>query len=191
MNINDQQAKESLEMIQQTTKETKKALNSDAYPWLLLWGGLWMVAYTICHFYGEHGGLIMCGMGIVGSIGSGIIVWWYSTRGPVKTDSKNPMDRKILWFWVSLFIYMGILMKLLSPMSGLQINAVIVITVMLAYVVMGLFYECPFLTIIGAFVTAIAILAYYVFPAYYCLWLAVCGGGTLFGTGVYIKLKWR
>jgi len=101
------------------------------------------------------------------------------------------MDRKILWFWVSLFIYMGILMKLLSPMSGLQINAVIVITVMLAYVAMGLFYECPFMTIIAVFVTAITILAYYVFPAYYCLWLAVCGGGTLFGTGVYIKLKWR
>ena len=37
MNINDQQAKESLEMIQQTTEKTKKALASHASPWLILW----------------------------------------------------------------------------------------------------------------------------------------------------------
>ena len=192
MDINDQQAKESLEMIQQTTEKTKKALTScDSSPWLLLWGGLWIVAYTTCHFYLQHATLIFTVMSIIGGIGSGVIGWWYKTRGPIKTDSKNPLGKKIFWFWLSLFVYMAILLVLLSPFNGLQFNAVIVTTVMFAYVVMGLFYECPFLTIIGIFVTAITLLAYYAFPAYYCLWLAACGGGALLATGVYIRLKWR
>jgi len=191
MNINDQQAKESLEMIQQTTEKTKKALASHASPWLILWGALWVAAYTTCHFYGEFAGYIFALMGIIGTLGSGILIWLDKTKGPVKTDSKNPTDKKILWIWFILSVYVVIWIFIMSPSSGLQTNVFIITAVMFAYIIMGVFYEVPLLTIIGIFVTGLSVLAYYLFPAYYCLTIAIFGGGTLLGTGIYIRLKWR
>jgi hypothetical protein len=192
VNINDQQAKETLKMIQQTTEKTKKALTSyDSSPWLLLWGGVWIAAYTTCHFYLQHANLIFTIMSIIGGFGSWGIVWWQNKQGLVKTDSHNPLGRKIFWFWFFLFTYISIWLALLSPFNGLQLNAVIVTAVMFAYIVMGLLYETALLMIIGIFITAITLLAYYIFPTYYCLGLAFFGGGTLFGTGVYLRLKWR
>lgn len=192
VNINDQQAKESLEMIRQTKKKTQTAISSsDTSPWLLLWGTLWIAAYTTCHFYLQHANLIFTIMSIIGGFGSWGIVWWQNKQGLVKTDSQNPLGRKIFWFWFLLFTYISIWLALLSPFNGLQLNAVIVTAVMFAYIVMGLLYETASLTIIGIFITAITLLAYYVFPTYYCLGLAFFGGGTLLGTGVYMRLKWR
>lgn len=192
ININDQQANETLEMIQQTKEKTRKALSSsDSSPWLLLWGTLWIAAYTTCHFYLRYANLIFTVMCIIGGFGSWGIVWWQKKQGLVKTESKNPLGRKIFWFWFFLFTYLSIWFALLSPFNGLQMNAVIVTAVMFAYIVMGLLYEEKSLTVIGIFITALTLLAYFLFPAYYCLSLAIFGGGTLLGTGIYMRLKWR
>ena len=189
-NINNRQAKEALQMIEQTTRNTKKALDFyDTSPWLLLWGGLWIAAYTTCQFYLQYATPILTTMSILGGIGSWGIVWWQNKHGLMKTDSKNPLGRKVFWIWFSLFVYLSIWLALLSPFNGLQFNATLVTAIMFAYIVMGLLYETPSLTIIGIFVTVITLLAYYIFPAYYSLTLAIFGGGTLFGTGVYMRIK--
>ena len=189
--IDNQHAKETLEMIQQTKKKTKKSLASYCSPWLLLWGVLWVVAYTTCHFYGDHASLIFKSMGIIGTIGSCILVWRDKINGPVKTDSKNSTNKKILWVWFALFVYVFIWIAIMSPLSSLQINVLFLTAVMLAYIIIGIFFEMPLLAIIGILMTGLTLLAYYVFPAYYCLTIAIFGGGTLFGTGIYIRLKWR
>lgn len=190
--ITNDQAQETLRAIHHTAQKTHQALSAkESSPWLLLWGGLWMAAYTTCHFYLQHANLIFTVMGIVGGIGSGIIAWWSNTRGPLKTDSKNPVGRKIFWFWLALGCYVGIWLAFLSPFNGLQFNAMLVTAIMFAYIVMGLFYETPALTLIGIFVTLVTIVAYFAFPGHYCLWLAFCGGGTLLAAGIYMRLKWR
>jgi hypothetical protein len=190
--IDNQQAKETLEMIRHTKEKTRKALSyCDTSPWLILWGSLWITAYTVCHFYLRYATLIFTTMVIIGGIGSGVIEWWSKTQGPLRNDAPNSLDRKIWWFWLALFVYIGIWLTLLFPFHGRQFNAVLVTAVMFAYVVMGLLYEMPLLVIIGVAVTAVTVFAYYTFPAYYCLWLAACGGGTLLGTGIYMRLKWR
>lgn len=191
MNINDQQAKESLEMIQQTTLKTKKAIAASyTSPWLILWGALWFVAYSIAHFYLQHAALIFTTMSIVGCIGSGILIWWQKTKAAVKDTSSNPLDRKIFWFWFFLFLYISIWMMIMQP-NGFQLNVVIVTAVMFAYIVMGLFYEEKYLAVLGILVTAIALLTYFFFARYYCLSMAFCGGGSLLGTGIYMRLMWR
>jgi hypothetical protein len=72
-------------MIQQTTTKTKKAKASYA-TWLILWGALWIAAYTACHFYGQLSGPIFTGRDIIGSIGSGLIGWWTKTKAPLPTS---------------------------------------------------------------------------------------------------------
>jgi hypothetical protein len=191
MNITDQQAKASLEMIQQTTTKTKNSKASFGSPWLILWGALWMVAYTAAHFYrGHYAHLIFPAMGIIGSIGSGLLVWWDKTKAPVKGTSSNPLDKKILRFWGFLALYVVIWIMIVRP-DSFELNVVIVTAVMFAYVVMGLFYEVKLMIILGIFVTAITLLAYFFFPHYYCLFIAFFGGGSLLGTGIYMRLMWR
>ena len=40
-------------------------------------------------------------------------------------------------------------------------------------------------------VTGITLLGYYPLREYYSLWMAAAAGGTIFGTGLYIRLRWR
>lgn len=190
--IDDRQAQDDLESVRQTMAKTKRALNASyASPMLILWGILWVAAYTACHFYLSYASHIFTVMNVIGGLGSGFIVWWYHRKSPLKVKSANPIGRKVFWFWIFLIIYLGIWLAILSPFNGLQLNVTIVTAVMFAYVVMGLFYDSRFLGVLGVGVTAAALLAYYVFPAYYCLWIAVCGGGALLSTGIYIRLRWK
>jgi hypothetical protein len=189
VNINDRQAKETLDMIRQTKKRTQKSISSsETSPWLILWGSLWVAGYMTCHFYVQHANLIFTVMCILGGLGSWAIAWWQKTKGPVKTDAKNPLGRKIFWFWFVLFSYVSVWLALLSPFNGLQMNATMVTAVMFAYIVMGLLYETPSLILIGIFVTAATLVGYFALPAYYCLCLAACGGGTLLATGLYMRV---
>lgn len=191
MNITDQQAKESLEMIQQTTTKIKKAKASSAGPFLILWGILMFIAYGMAHFYLQNTGPIFRTMGIVGWIGTGAIVWWEKTKGPVKDTSSNTLDKKMSWFVLFLALYIAIWLMLLPPVNGYQLNVVIVTGVMFAYVVMGLFYEIKLMIILGIFVTAVTLLAHFFFSHYFCLVIAIFGGGALLATGIYMRLMWR
>jgi hypothetical protein len=62
---------------------------------------------------------------------------------------------------------------------------------MFAYVVIGLWFESWFLAVLGILVTVLTMAGYAWWPAYYCLWMAVTGGGALFGSGLYLRLRWR
>ena len=191
MNITNQQAKESLEMIKQTTTKTKKAKASFASPWLTLWGTLWLIAYSVAHFYhGQHANLIFPSMGIIGSIGSVLLVWWDKKKAPLRDTSSNPLDKKIWRFWWALVLYVVIWIIIVRP-DSFELNVVIVTAAMFAWVVMGLFYEIKLMIILGIFVTAVTLLGYFFFPHYQCLLIAFCGGGALLGTGIYMRLMWR
>lgn len=60
---------------------------------------------------------------------------------------------------------------------------------MFAYVVMGLWTD-RFLMWLGLFVTATALAGYFLVNPYFCLWMAVTGGGALMVTGLYIRHRW-
>ena len=190
--IDDRKAHESLEVIRQTMKKTKKAIASSySSPMLILWGSLCIGAYTACHFYVQYAFQIFMAMNIIGGIGSGLIVWWDKIKAPLKVESSNPLGKKIGWFWFSLAVYIGIWLTILSPFSGLQLNVVLLTGAMFAYIVMGLFYESKFFIVLGICVTVIALLTHFFFTRYYCLSMAVFGGGGILGTGIYIRLMWR
>ena len=191
-NIDNREAKESLEMVSKTCAKTQKVLASSyASPMLILWGLLWMLAYTLSHFYGRYSHMIFNCMAATGGIGSAIIMYWYKTGAPLKDDSSNSVNKKIFWFWMFLAVYVGVWLSLLAPFDGLRANAFIATTVMFAYIVMGLFFESTFMIILGIGLTVTTLIGCFLLTPYYCLWMAATGGGGLFITGVYIRLRWR
>jgi hypothetical protein len=56
---------------------------------------------------------------------------------------------------------------------------------------MGLWFDNRFMIILGLALTAATLVGFYILRDIYCLWMAVVGGGTMFGTGLYIRSKWR
>ena len=101
------------------------------------------------------------------------------------------MLRTVL-FWPLVFVYACVWLNIVKPNNGLEVNAFLVTVIMFAYVVMGLWFDSWIMTALGLVVTAFTLVGFFLVPtANYCLWMAVTAGGSLLGTGLFMKLWWR
>jgi len=80
---------------------------------------------------------------------------------------------------------------LLAPFSGMQCNAFISTAGMFACVVMGLWFKSTFMIVLGLVMTGVTLVGFYLLTSCYCLWMAMMGGGSLLGAGLYIRVRWR
>jgi hypothetical protein len=192
MNISHEDAQASLSTVDNVMDQTRKAIAS-AYvnPSLILWGLLWIIAFTATHFYLEYAYHIFMVMGVIGGMGTAVIYKVFHTKAPVKDPSSRKMGWRVAALWILLLIYIVIWLFLFAPFTGLQCNALICTAVMFAYIVMGLWFDNRFMIVLGLAVTAGTLAGFYLFRNYYCLWMAFVGGGAIFGTGLYIRLRWR
>jgi hypothetical protein len=192
MNVSQEDARISLSAAQSVMDQTHKALASAyANPLLILWGILWITAFTATHFYVHYAYHIFIAMGAVGGLGTAVIVGIFHSKAPVKDKSSQKFGRRVTALWIFLCIYILIWLFLFAPFTGLQCNALICTAVMFAYIVMGLWFNNRFMIVLGLVVTAGTLVGFYLLREYYCIWMAFVGGGAIFGTGLYIRLRWR
>ena len=193
MNISKEDAQASLLTIRDVRIQTQRAAVSVyANPMLILWGILWIIAFTASHFYGQYGQYIFTAMSVVGCAVTAIIFYQlFHSKSPFRDDPSERIGWRIAVLWILLYVYVIIWLFLLSPFNGMQCNAFINTTVMFACVVMGLWFRSSFMVVLGLAMTGITLVGFYLMTSYYCLWMAVMGGGGLFGTGMYIRLRWR
>ncbi len=192
-NITQEDAQASLSTIRDVRIQTQRAaISTYASPMMILWGTLWIIAFTATHFYIEHAYHIFTAMDVVGIAVSAIIFYQlFHSKAPFREDPSERIGWRIAAFWILLFVYVTIWLSLLAPFNGMQCNAFISTAVMFAYVVMGLWFDSRFMIVLGLVVTVATLVGFYLLKPYYCLWMAVMGGGAIFGTGLYIRLKWR
>jgi hypothetical protein len=192
MNVTQEDAQTSLSAVHDVMLQTRRAIASSyANPLLILWGVLWIVAFTTTHFYYTYAFGIFMAMSVVGGAGTAIVVRVFHSQAPVKDTSSQKTNLRMVMFWLFLCLYVTIWLFLLTPFTGMQCNAFICTAVMFAYIVMGLWFNSRFMVVLGLAVTAATLVGYYFLRDYYCLWMALVGGGALFGTGLYIRLRWR
>ena len=192
MNVSPEEARTSLSTIQDVSVQTRKAVASAyANPLLILWGALWIVAFTAAHFYAGYEFHIFIAMGVIGGVGTAIVCRLFHSRAPVREDPSERIGWRIAAFWILLYIYVVIWLFLLAPFDGMQCNAFISTAAMFAYVVMGLWFNSRFMVVLGIAVTGATLVGFYFLSSYYCLWMAMMGGGALLGTGLYIRVRWR
>jgi hypothetical protein len=191
-NISQEDAQASLSTVHDVINQTNRAIASTyANPALMLWGALWVIAFTASHFYYTYAFHIFMAMAAVGGAGTFLIFRIFHSNAPVKEASSKKMGWRIGVFWILLIVYVTIWLSLLAPFDGIQCNAFICTAAMFAYIVMGLWFGSHFMIVLGLAVTAATLVGYYLLIDYYCLWMAAMGGGAIFGTGLYIRLKWR
>jgi hypothetical protein len=192
MNVSREDAQASLSTIREVTIQTRRAVASAyANPLLILWGTLWIIAYTATHFYIAYAWQIFIAMAVVGSVGTAIVCWLFHSKAPFRDDPSERIGWRIAAFWILLGVYIPIWLFLLAPFSGMQCNAFISTAAMFAYVVMGLWFNSRFMVVLGIAVTGATLVGFYFLSSYYCLWMAMMGGGALLGTGLYIRVRWR
>ena len=192
MNVSEEDARASLSAIRDASVQTRRAVSSAyANPLLILWGVLWIIAFTATHFYIAYDFHIFTVMAVVGSVGTAIVCRIFHSRAPFRDDPSEHLGWRIAAFWILLFFYIIIWLFLLTPFSGMQCNAFISTAAMFAYVVMGLWFKSIFMITLGLATTGVTLVGFYLLTPYYCLWMAIMGGGALLCTGLYIRVRWR
>jgi len=192
MNVSQEEAQASLSTIRDASVQTRRAVTSAyANPLLILWGVLWIIAFTATHFYIEYAYYVFIAMSVVGSIGTAIIFKLHHSKTPFRDDPSEHLGWRIGALWILLFVYIIIWLSLFAPFSGMQCNAFIGTAAMFTYVVMGLWFKSTFMIIPGLAMTGVTLVGFYLLTSYYCLWMAMMGGGTLLSTGLYTRLRWR
>ena len=194
MDISKQEAQDSLREIQAVSVQTRKAIASSyASGLLILWGLIWSVAFVGTHFFLAKVWLIWMTLNAIGGVGT-IFVCRRQLRlaEATRITAAKKVGWRIFLFWALLYLYLFIWLSILKPRNGLHLNAFTCTACMFGYIVLGLWFESYFMVWLGLGVTAITLAGLYLLPhSWYCLWMAVAGGGAIFGTGLYIRLFWK
>jgi len=194
MDISRQDAKEFLNQIDTVQNHTRKSIASSYDSGLLiLWGLIWVTAFIGTHFFvarAFHIWTTLCGIGTIITVL--VCRQQFRLGNPTKFSAAKKLGWRIFWFWISLFAYIFIWLSILVPRTGIQVNAFIITTIMFAYIVIGIWSASSYMIWLGAVVTCLTLIGFYLIPlSYYCLWMAVTAGGVLLGAGLYLRFCWR
>jgi hypothetical protein len=187
MDVSSQEAQESLRLVEDTQARWRKAIGASyASGLLLLWGGIWIIAYATMYFSPQTAGYVFTALDTLG-IGGTVLI---ARRWPLKGPEARATSLGIAALWLLLSLYALIWIALLRPTTSNQIGAFLCTVGMFGYVVIGLWFRSPFMIGLGLTVTALTIGGFYLIPRYFYLWIALAGGGAVMGTGLYIR-RWR
>ncbi|MEX0653354.1 MAG: hypothetical protein WD534_01180 [Phycisphaeraceae bacterium] len=164
----------------------------------MLWGIVWIACYVTTHLLlsqPAYIGWVWLAGNAIGLGGMAMLFTVFGRRPDVRSQSMRKLGWRMFWFWIALALFGNAWLVMLWPWYPLQMNAFLVTLIMFAYVVIGLWMDSRFMIVLGAAV-AIGALAGYLLTmfggfTYYNLWMAMVGGGGLFGSGLYMRLAWR
>jgi len=182
MNISPEEAQESLAAVRQVTVWTSKVAMSDNAPFPLIWGFVWLIGCLASQFIpsGVAVGAIWGILLALGIAASTVVGARLGTR--VRTESSA---RIALFYW-ALTGYTALCLWIAHPLTPLQVSLLVVLAVMFGWIVLGLWLNVVPLALFGVLEVVLAVLGYYLLPAYFPLWVALFGGGVLIGCGLYM-----
>jgi hypothetical protein len=205
MNITPREARNSLAQIEDTLTQTRIAVGQGASGGILIaWGVIWALGFSADQFAPEMAQALWPFLIIAGSLAS----WIFGARS--RPGIQSSIGARIGLCWLVLFAYAALWFLLLRSGSrpgqpGLlsdaligrgnaavqqQLGAFFSTVAMFAYVVGGLWLG-RFFVWLGAGVTVLTVAGYFFMPAWFNLWMAVTGGGSLIVAGLYIRRFWR
>jgi hypothetical protein len=195
MEVSRNEAQESLSQIEEMATRTRRLVACGGGDVLfMMWGVIWVLGFLGNQFVPRISGPVWLGL-----VGAGVLVTWIVAKraAPVR----SPVDRRIGWFWLLLYAYVYLWFAFLSPFIKVQSHAemavfykhfgAIAATIpMFAYVVTGLWLD-NFMIWLGLAVTALTVAGLYLLTPHFYFWMAAVGGGTLIGTGLVIRNRWK
>lgn len=189
MNISPAEAEAALSSIQLVMQKTRRAISdSGAYKFLVLWGAVWLLGFLGSYFLPViTAGYVWMVLDITGGLLSALIGIRMG-RG-VRSPTFSTTGKRIWAFWLLLLLYTVAALFIASPIDGKQLAMFIILFVMVGWVAMGLLLSFASVWW-GLALTALALIAYFIFPGIFYLIMAFLGGGGMIALGLYIRSRW-
>lgn len=186
-----QEAREALDLIDETTRRMRRSLAHGGGPYfLIIWGLVWVIGFSGAHFFGPEDArtgwtwMVVNSVGVVASFALG---WWMSRR----VRSRERGGERVALFWLAWMLYASLIITFARPQIGNQLSILISLFAMMGYVTTGILYRSVFISLLGLIITALIVIGYLALPMFFNLWMAVLGGGSLIAAGVYVLRSWR
>jgi hypothetical protein len=183
MSLTPNEAATALRDIETTERRSASARSyKSTSPFLILWGLLWAVGYGTTELAPQFTNPVWLGVTIAGAIASTIIGMRVKDGG----TAERKFDWRIFTVWIASLVFLSAIFTVVGPVSGAQMGAVIPLVIAWAYVALGA-WAGPRIMIIGVALGALTLLGYFEWPQHFAGWMAVVGGGTLIGTGFWLR----
>ena len=194
------EARAALTEIDLVMARTRTAIaRGPSAPLLILWGCIWSIADLTTQYHPQALQWLWWALDLIGFASTCWIIRNHRAR------VKSPGGWRYGVFWGAILFYAILWLNLLVPVKWPQtpqqwvefepifrrVTAYFHTIPMFAYVIGGLFVGRRYFIWIGLLVTALILAGYCWAGAYFYLWLAVTGGGSLLFSGIIIRKFWR
>lgn len=182
MTINRNEAAQALSAIDDIASRVRQSrFYRQASLMLILWGALVFTAYLVCMLMPRQAGWVWVGANVAGVVGSIGISLFVNENSGVRTFDWRVVVALGLFFGFGLFWAVGI-----ARLPPRELNAFWSTYFMLAYSIVGLWLGTGFL-VIGAGITALTLIGYFLVGSYFELWMAFVNGGGLVLGGLWMR----
>jgi hypothetical protein len=188
-NVSPSEAEEALAAVQVVMQKTRHSIaDSGAYVTLIATGIVWLVGFMGTQFLsGPLVAYVWIGASVLGSI-LGIFMGIRMSKR-VRSPSAGAAARRVGLFWLLLILYGTAAIAVAWPLDGKQLTALILLFAMVGHLAMGLllgfasvWWPLP--------ITALVLVAYFLLPNTFYLWMSLLGGGGMIALGIYIRSRW-
>ena len=180
--MNSDRASDDLKTIRQIMERTRRGGGKTGGWYLILWGAIWFVGFLGTQFLPDE--TVAWLWPVLNILGAAISVW-LGVRMGRRGGVRSTIWQFTLLYWLALLVFDGLLFWLLDLDPGPDLGLLITLTFALGYFQFGLFIHWA-ISGIGVLIAALAVGAAVLLPDYFCLTLAVLGGGLLMGSGLWL-----
>jgi hypothetical protein len=186
MQLTRQDAAEALDQIDDARAAMRRAIRDHhGHYHLWIWGAAWIAMPLLAYFRGDAASQYFGLIALPAGIASAIVGWRQSSQIRMPPNVRFLAVLAALVGFAALFPFV---LRVQPEMKSLY--AYICLVAMQGYVVAGVWTD-SYLLWLGIAVAALILVGLFFFPAWFWLWMAVFGGGTLIATGFYVRHFWR
>ncbi len=185
MNISPEEAKDALASIQQTRTQMRKLAGLNGY-FLIIWGLIWFFGCLSNQYLpSAYVGWIWGILSPIGSVLSGFLGYYLGTK------ARSTVGARVGLFFLTLGGFTLLWLIIMQPLSLKQGFLFFLSIIAFGSVIAGILQRIVVSVIGGLSFIALALVGYYILPAYFFLWVAVFCGLALAGCGLLMRVLWR
>jgi hypothetical protein len=157
-------------------------------PYLILWGGIWLVANTVSDLAPAQSGSVWLVLSALGTAAS----FWLGTRqhSPAAVRDTTRTRQQQGWRWLLFFLvivaFQISVLAVLPPLDGRQQDTFFSIFWTFLYMGVGVWLGWRLFTI-GLAATLLILLGYYGVHSHYFLYMGCVSGGALIAGGLWLR----
>jgi hypothetical protein len=187
MSLTPDQAADSLKEIERTRSRSASVRGyANSSPFLLMWGGIWVVGYSVSDLAPHYASPLWLGLTVLGFAGSLAIGRFRAAQGDPHPGLGRKAGLRFVAMFVTLFFFILATYAIFGRVSPAQQAAFVPLIVAQAYTVLGIWKGVRFL-VTGIAIAALTLGGFFFLHQHFLLWMAFVGGGSMILAGLWLR----